>query len=105
MSEGSNVPKDGMIMSVAGTGKVWINAFVPPERAKEVKIGDLVKIYPTTGSGVVSGKVTAGGGIQYKVHAALQGRLSDASAVYVRIDLDTPVADLIPGNVARVVIH
>lgn len=105
VSEGSNVPKDGMIMSVAGTGKVWINAFVPPERAKEVKIGDLVKIYPTTGSGVVSGKVTAGGGIQYKVHAALQGRLSDASAVYVRIDLDTPVADLIPGNVARVVIH
>ena len=105
VSEGSNVPKDGMIMSVAGTGKVWINAFVPPERAKEVKIGDLVKIYPTTGSGVVTGKVTAGGGIQYKVHAALQGRLSDASAVYVRIDLDAPVADLIPGNVAQVVIH
>jgi multidrug resistance efflux pump len=105
VSEGSNVPRDGMIMSVAGTGKVWINAFVQPERAKEVKIGDPVRIYPTTGSGMVTGKVTAGGGIQYKVHAALQGRLSDASAVYIRIDLDTPVKELIPGNVAQVVIH
>lgn len=105
VSEGSNVPKDGMIMSVAGTGKVWINAFVQPERAKEVKIGDPVRIYPTTGSGAVTGKVTAGGGIQYKIHSALQGRLSDASAVYVRIDLDASTADLIPGNVARVVIH
>jgi|GEM_PF-3057954 len=103
-SEGSNIPKDGMILTVAGTGKVWINAFVAPERATEVVVGDDVMVYPTTGSKPLRGKVTASGGIQYKVHASLSTRITDISAVYVRIDLDEVDPELIPGNVARVVI-
>jgi len=103
-SEGSNIPKDGMILTVAGTGKVWINAFVAPERATEVVVGDDVMVYPTTGSKPLRGKVTASGGIQYKVHASLSTRITDISAVYVRIDLDEVDPELIPGNVASVVI-
>jgi len=103
-SEGSNIPKDGMILTVAGTGKVWINAFVAPERATEVVVGDDVMVYPTTGSKPLRGKVTASGGIQYKVHASLRTRITDISAVYVRIDLDEVDPELIPGNVASVVI-
>lgn len=103
-SEGSNVPKDGMIMTVAGTGKIWINAFIPPERVQDVEVGSLVHIYPTTGAERLIGKVTASGGIQYKVHPSLHGHISQLSAVYVRIDLEEGSPDLIPGNVAQVVI-
>lgn len=103
-SEGSNVPKDGMILIVAGTGKVWINAFIPPERVSDVAVGDLVHVYPTTGAERLTGRVTASGGIQYKVHPSLHGHLSALSAVYVRIDLEAGSPELIPGNVAQVVI-
>lgn len=103
-SEGSNVPKDGMILTVAGTGKVWINAFIPPERVQDVEVGNLVHIYPTTGAKRLTGKVTASGGIQYKVHPSLHGHISELSAVYVRIDLEEGSPELIPGNVAKVVI-
>ena len=105
VTEGSKVPADGMIMSMAGTGKAWVTAFVPPNRAKDVAIGGEVTIYPTTDDKPIIGKVTAGGGIQHKVPPALRDRVSDASAVYVRLDLDPNAVGLIPGNVVRVVIR
>lgn len=105
VTDGSNVPKDAELMSVSGTGKLWINAFVPPERAGDLRLGAEVTVYPTTGVSGINGKVTAGGGIQYKVHPSLRDRITDPSAVYVRIDLDQPKPDLIPGNVVRVVIR
>lgn len=105
VTDGSNVPKDAELMSVSGTGKLWINAFVPPERAGDLRLGAEVTVYPTTGVSGIPGKVTAGGGIQYKVHPSLRDRITDPSAVYVRIDLDQPKPDLIPGNVVRVVIR
>lgn len=105
VTDGSNVPKDAELMSVSGTGKLWINAFVPPERATDLRLGAEVMVYPTTGVTGIPGKVTAGGGIQYKVHPSLRDRITDPSAVYVRIDLDQPKPDLIPGNVVRVVIR
>ena len=105
VTEGSKVPADGMIMSMAGTGKAWVTAFVPPNRAKDVAIGGEVTIYPTTDDKPIIGKVTAGGGIQHKVPPALRDRITDASAVYVRIDLDPNAVGLIPGNVVRVVVR
>lgn len=105
VTAGSNVPKDAELMTVSGTGKLWINAFVPPERAGELRLNAEVTVYPTTGVSGIPGKVTAGGGIQYKVHPSLRDRITDPSAVYVRIDLDQPKPDLIPGNVVRVVIR
>jgi multidrug resistance efflux pump len=105
VADGSNVPKDAELMSVSGTGKLWINAFVPPERARDLHLDAKVTVYPTTGVEGIPGKVTAGGGIQYKVHPSLRDRISAPSAVYVRIDLEQPKPDLIPGNVVRVVIR
>ncbi|HYE05573.1 MAG TPA: HlyD family efflux transporter periplasmic adaptor subunit [Planctomycetota bacterium] len=105
VSAGSTVPRDGVVMSVSGTGKVWINAFIPPERARDVKIGDEVAVYPTTGVAELTGKVTAGGGIQYRIPTALSDRISSPSAVYVRVDLDATQPDLIPGNVVKLVIR
>ncbi len=105
VSAGSTVPRDGVVMSVSGTGKVWINAFIPPERARDVKLGDEVAVYPTTGGPMLTGKVTAGGGIQYRIPAALSDRISSPSAVYVRVDLDETRPELIPGNVVKLVIR
>jgi multidrug resistance efflux pump len=105
VTDGSNVPKDAELMSVSGTGKLWINAFVPPERARDLHVNAAVTVYPTTGVHGLAGRVTAGGGIQYKVHPSLRDRITDPSAVYVRIDLDGSKPDLIPGNVVRVVIR
>jgi len=105
VTDGSNVPKDAELMSVSGTGKLWINAFVPPQRAGDLHIGASVVVYPTTGVAGIPGKVTAGGGIQYKVHPSLVDRINERSAIYVRIDLDQPKPDLIPGNVVKVVIR
>ncbi len=105
VTDGSNVPKDAELMSVSGTGKLWINAFVPPERARDLHLKAQVTVYPTTGVHGIPGRITAGGGIQYKVHPSLRDRITDPSAVYVRIDLDVPKPDLIPGNVVRVVIR
>jgi len=105
VTDGSNVPKDSPLMSVSGTGKLWINAFVPPERVRDLHPNAQVMVYPTTGATGMSGRITTGGSIQYKVHPALLDRIRDASAVYVRIDLDQPKPDLIPGNVVRVVIR
>jgi len=105
VTDGSNVPKDAELMSVSGTGKLWINAFVPPNRAGDLHVGAAVVVYPTTGVAGIPGKVTAGGGIQYKVHASLVDRINEHSAIYVRIDLDQPKPNLIPGNVVKVVIR
>ena len=105
VTDGSNVPKDAELMSVSGTGKLWINAFVPPQRAQDLHIGAAVIVYPTTSVPGIPGKVTAGGGIQYKVHPSLVDRINEHSAIYVRIDLDQPKPDLIPGNVVKVVIR
>ncbi len=105
VTDGSNVPKDAELMSVSGTGKLWINAFVPPQRARDLHVGAAVVVYPTTGVAGMPGKVTAGGGIQYKVHPSLADRIDERSAIYVRIDLDQPRPDLIPGNVVKVVIR
>jgi len=105
VTDGSNVPKDAELMSVSGTGKLWINAFVPPQRASDLHVGAAVVVYPTTGVAGIPGKVTAGGGIQYKVHPSLADRINERSAIYVRIDLDQSKPDLIPGNVVKVVIR
>ncbi len=105
VTNGSNVPKDAELLTLSGTGKLWINAFVPPDRASELRLQAPVMVYPTTGVAALRGKVTAGGGIEYKVHAALRDRITDPSAIYVRIDLDVAKPDLIPGNVVRVVIR
>jgi hypothetical protein len=99
------VPKDGMIMSVAGTGKLWINAYVPAAQAKQIELGHEATVYPTTGGNGLIGKVTAGGGLEYKVHPSLRDHFKDFSAVYVRIDLDGSKPDLIPGNVVQAVIR
>lgn len=105
VTEGSKVPADGMIMSMAGTGKAWVTAFVPPGRAKDIVLGREVTIYPSSNDTPVVGKVTAGGGIQHKVPPALRDRITDPSAVYVRIDLDPNAVGLIPGNVVQVVMR
>ncbi len=105
VTEGSKIPADGMIMSMTGTGKAWVTAFVPPNQAHNIVLGGEVTIYPTTDTHAIVGKITAGGGIQHKVPPALRDFISDASAVYVRIDLDPTATVLIPGNVVRVVIR
>ena len=105
VTEGSKIPTDGMIMSMTGTGKSWVTAFVPPNRAKDIVLGHEVSIYPTTDNQPIVGKITAGGGIQHKVPPVLRDYISDASAVYVRIDLDPNATMLIPGNIVRVVMR
>ena len=105
VTEGSKIPSDGMIMSMTGTGKSWVTAFVPPNRAKDIVLGHEVSIYPTTDNQPIVGKITAGGGIQHKVPPVLRDYISDASAVYVRIDLDPNATMLIPGNIVRVVMR
>jgi multidrug resistance efflux pump len=105
VSVGSTVAKDGIIMSVAGTGKLWISGFIPADEAKRITVGDRARIRPTAGGGPLSGRVTAGGGLEYKVHPALRSRFREFSAVYARIDLDDGGQELIPGNVVEVVIE
>lgn len=105
VTAGSKIPADGMIMSMTGTGKAWVTAFVPPNRAKDIVLGHEVTIYPTTDEKPIVGKITAGGGIQHKVPPVLRDYISDASAVYVRIDLDPSATMLIPGNIVRVVVR
>ncbi len=75
VTDGSNVAKDAELMSVSGTAKLWINAFVPPDRARDVHLNALATVYPSTGVPALAGKVTAGGGIQYKVHPSLRDRI------------------------------
>lgn len=105
VSVGSTVAKDGIIMSVAGTGKSWISAFVDAEDADEIAIGRSARIYPTAGGGPLAGRVTAGGGLEYKVHPSLRNRINSFSAVYTRIDLDNGGHGLIPGNVVEIVLE
>lgn len=105
VSVGSTVARDGIIMSVAGTGKSWISAFVEAEDAESIDIGRAARIYPTAGGGPLAGRVTAGGGLEYKVHPSLRGRIDSFSAVYTRIDLDDSSHSLIPGNVVEVVLE
>lgn len=105
VTEGSKIPADGMILSMTGTGKAWVTAYVPPARAHDIVLGHEVTIYPTTDNHPIVGKITAGGGIQHKVPPALRDLISDPSAVYVRIDLDPGATGLIPGNVVRVVMR
>ena len=105
VTAGSKLPADGMIMSMTGTGKAWVTAFVPPNRAKDIVLGHEVTIYPTTDNQPIVGKITAGGGIQHKVPPVLRDYINDASAVYVRIDLDPNATMMIPGNIVRVVVR
>jgi multidrug resistance efflux pump len=102
---GSTVPKDGMILSIAGGGRSWVAAYVSSTEATRVALGRRAWIERPDGGGRVAGRVTAGGGLEYKVHPALRDRIADFSAVYVRVDLECPHAGLIPGNVVRVVIE
>ncbi len=101
---GSTLPKDEAVMSVIDRGELWIDAYVPPGKARQLARATIAQVYPAGGESR-AGEFSLGGWHEVRTPEGLRETMPrNATAIRLRIDVDDPTG-LTPGSIARVVLR